>query len=309
MSSDESPTPSNERREAVREKAMQVHTQQSRARMLRRGAIGVALVAAVAVAAVVVTSTVASSVKPNLSPAEVEDDGFAVTSFTGVAGVTSAISDDATPTPTETPAADETPAAAEPTQAAVDIRVYVDYLSAGSGTFQQTNVQQLAKWVDSGAVTLSYHPVAMLTAKSNGTKYSLRAASAVACVATYAPDSLSAYNHTLLTQQPDVDSAGYTDTELADMAQASGAKNPKVVRACIEDEKYLSWAKEATERALNGIPDTDGVVLTGTPTVLVNGVPYIGALDDAQEFSQFVLTSASDAYYQATPTPTPSPTD
>ena len=38
--------------------------------------------------------------------------------------------------------------------------------------------------------------------------------------------------------------------------------------------------------------------LTGTPMVLVNGMPYVGALDDPKEFAQFVLTIASDAYYQ-----------
>ncbi len=40
--------------------------------------------------------------------------------------------------------------------------------------------------------------------------------------------------------------------------------------------------------------------------VLVNGIPYVGALDDPKEFAQFVLTSASDAYY-STPSPTVSP--
>ena len=44
--------------------------------------------------------------------------------------------------------------------------------------------------------------------------------------------------------------------------------------------------------------------------VLVNGTPYVGALDDPKEFAQFVLTIASDAYYKEprAPTPTPTPT-
>ena len=44
--------------------------------------------------------------------------------------------------------------------------------------------------------------------------------------------------------------------------------------------------------------------------ILVNGTPYVGALDDPKEFAQFVLTIASDTYYKesgATP-PTPTPT-
>ncbi|BDV31314.1 hypothetical protein Microterr_19740 [Microbacterium terricola] len=283
-----------------------MQTQQSRMRMLRRGTIGAVVVAAIVATTVIITSVVSSAVKPNLVPANAADDGFVVTSFDGIPAGSGAMDVSATPKASEDTGKSSTPAASD--QAVVDIRVYVDYLSEGSGMFQQANVQQLAQWVGTDTVSLTYYPVAMLTAKSNGTKYSLRAASAAACVAGYAPERFAAYNHTLLTQQPAVDSGGYSDTELADMAQASGVSNPKPVRACIEDEKYLSWAKEATERALEDLPDTDGLVLTGTPTVLVNGIPYIGALDDAQEFSQFVMTSASDAYYQ-TPSPTPTPSD
>ncbi len=148
----------------------------------------------------------------------------------------------------------------------------------------------------------------MLTAKSNGTKYSLRAASAAACVATHSPDTFFAFNNALLTQQPDVDSDGFTDAELADLAIASGADSPKVVRSCIEEQSFATWAKEATERALKGLPDTDDVALTGTPMILVNGTPYVGALDDPKEFAQFVLTIASDAYYKESgETPTPDP--
>ena len=76
---------------------------------------------------------------------------------------------------------------------------------------------------------------------------------------------------------------------------------------CIEEQAFASWAKSATERALQGLPDTEDVALTGTPMVLVNGMPYVGALDDPKEFAQFVLTIASDAYYK-TPTATPTPT-
>jgi hypothetical protein len=51
--------------------------------------------------------------------------------------------------------------------------------------------------------------------------------------------------------------------------------------------------KGATERAISGIPGTNGLTLTGTPMVVVNGQQYVGDMTDAAEFSQFVLTSAS----------------
>jgi protein-disulfide isomerase len=314
MSSDESPNvpAERDRRHAVREKAQQVQAQQSRARVIRTTTIAAVIVAVVAIAAVVVTWAVTSSAsQPQLSPTNVTDDGFVVTTVSGVGSApdSGAVDDEAAAqsleaVPAETPTPTQTPTAAE--QPVVDIRVYVDYLSTGSHDFQVANVQQLSKWVSEDAATLTYYPVAMLTAKSNGTKYSLRAASAAACVATHSPGAFFAFNNALLTGQPDVDSDGYTDVELANMAQASGVESPKVVRSCIEKQAFAAWAKGATERALQGLPDTKDVSLTGTPMVLVNGIPYVGALDDPKEFAQFVLTSASDAYY-STPTPTVSP--
>lgn len=318
MSSDESSnanaseSATSDRRDAVREKAQLVQVTQARSRRIRTATLVSAVVAVVVVTAVVVTWAVSSAAsRPMVSPANITDDGFVITTVSGVATEAAPGDVDATPTPepSGSASADATPSPTPtPTdQPVVDIRVYVDYLSSGSRDFQVANVAQLSKWVDEGAATLTYYPVAMLTAKSNGTKYSVRAASAAACVGTSSPATFFAFNNALLTQQPEVDSDGLSDAELADIAIATGADSPKVVRACIEEQKYVAWAKAATERALQGLPDTDGVALTGAPMVLVNGVPYVGALDDPAEFAQFVLTIASEAFYKETASPTPTP--
>jgi protein-disulfide isomerase len=303
-----------DRREAVREKAQLVHARQSRARVARRvGLSALAAVAVAAVAGVVVWSVMSTVGGRDLSPRNVTADGFAITSITGgVPDDLQAIDATPTPTPTEQAGGGAEPAETTAAPAPVDIRVYVDYLSPGAREWHLANVQQLTTWVDEGAATLTYHPVSMLTAKSNGTKYSLRAAAASACVATHAEDVFFAYNSELLTRQPAIDSDGFSNVELADLAQAIGAGDPKVVRSCIEDGDFVEWAKDATERAIEELPDTDGLSLTGTPTILVNGQPYLGVLTDAAEFSQFVLTNASDAFYKQqaellTPSPTPTP--
>jgi len=313
MSNDDSsnvPEP-NDRRSAVREKAQLVHARQKRARVIRTTALTVGAVAVVAVVATGVTLAVTSqTARPDMSPANLVHDGFAVTSVNGVAADPGGANMDSSPSPSPTASeasssAKQTPDPAATGTGAVDIRIYVDYYAPGAKQFQIANVQQLTRWVNQDAATLSYYPVAMLSAKSNGTKYSLRAASASACVATYSPDSFFAYNNALLSKQPEQGQDGFTDQQLADLAIASGADAPKVVRDCIEGEDYATWVKDATQRALSGIPDTKGVSLTGTPMVLVNGTPYAGALDDPKEFAQFVLTLSSDAYYKsALPTPT-----
>lgn len=309
MSNDETPhVPApRDRRKAVREKAQQVHVKQSRLRVLRRILVGVAGLAVVGVAtAAVVYALTEMGPKPLVQPANANDDGFLVSDVSGIPEAQDPTVDDSTAQlQTETPTPTPTPSTTA--SRTVDIRVYVDYLSTQAREFQVANAEQLGKWVSQDAATLTYYPVAMLTSKSNGTKYSLRAAGAAACVATYSPDTFFAFNDELLRQQPAVDSDGLTDDQLADLAQAKGVSSPKVVRSCIEDGEYASWARAATDRALEGIPGTD-VALTGTPMILVNGTQYVGALDDPKEFAQFVLTVASDAYYR-TPSPTPSATD
>lgn len=324
MSSDETPNVPAARstREAVREKAQKVHAQQKRARIVRRVLIGLVAVAVIGGAGAAVAFTVNSSVsKPQLSPSAIEGDGIQVTEVTGVNAPAEAMV--ATPAPEATEAG-EPEKSEEPKDAAeaVDIHIYVDYLSPGAGEFERANARQLSGWITEGAVEVTYHPVSLLTASSNGTKYSLRAAAAAACVAEHSPTQFYAYNHELLSDQPEVDSDGRTDEELADLAGAVGVDSTKKVRACIEGQDYVSWAKEATSRALEGpLPGSDALALTGAPTVVVNGKAYVGALNDPAEFSQFVLTVASDAYYQeqaepsqepepeATETSTPKPTE
>ncbi|MGN8026543.1 DsbA family protein [Microbacterium sp. 22242] len=316
MSSDETPnvpTPSHSRA-AVREKAQQVNAQQSRARILRRVGIGLAAIVVVGAAGGAVAWAVGSAIsKPSVAPSNLHDDGVLVSKgdFAKTSSGSATASPSATPTPagTPAPAPASTTSSPSPTSAGtVDIHIYVDYLSPGAGDFERANAKQLATWVEQDAATVTYHPVALLTANSNGTKYSLRAASAAACVASEQPDAFYAYNHALLSDQPKLDSDGKTDAELADLATASGVKDAKGLKDCIAKATYASWVKDATTRALDGpLPGSKKLVLTGAPTIVVNGQAYAGSLTDAAEFSQFVLSVASDAYY-GTPGPTSIPT-
>ena len=302
MSTDENPqVPARrESREAVREKAALVQAKQRRGRIARTSVISVVVVAIVAAAGVAVAwSFVSQGSQPELAPAGMQDDGVVVTSVSSAA--LAAVGADAGASPA--PATDSSAT----TTAPVEVSIYVDYLSSDSADFETANAKQIAEWVAQGAAHVSYHPVALLTAKSNGTKYSLRAAAAAACVATHEPAIFVTFNHELLAQKPAADTDGLSDKQLADIAQAAGATDPQTVRTCIEQGSFKPWVQDATTRALSTNVGTTGSPING-PTVLVNGTPYVGALDSAKEFAQFVLTIASDAYFKsATPSPTPAP--
>ncbi|MBO0979983.1 thioredoxin domain-containing protein [Microbacterium sp. SD291] len=312
MSSDETPNVPTTRnsREAVREKAQQVHAQQSRARLMRRIIIGAVAVVAIGAIGTAVTMAVSAQVsKPQLTPGGMDEDGIRITDISAVASSEETLE---TPAPTPSEAGSSETPTPEPTAtgSSVDIHVYVDYLSPDAGEFERANARLLANWITEGAATVTYHPVALLTASSNGTKYSLRAAAAAACVATHSPEQFYAFNHDLLDDQPEVNTDGFSDVELADIAGAVGVDHVKSVRSCIEDQDFLNWAKDATSRALEGpLVGSEDLVLTSAPMIVINGVAYVGALDDPAELSQFVFTVANDAYYaEETQTPTPTPT-
>jgi protein-disulfide isomerase len=184
------------------------------------------------------------------------------------------------------------PVASQPS-GVTDIRIFVDYLCPFCGQFEATNADQIAAWVSSGDATLEIHPISILDRASLGTKYSTRAANAMACVANYSPDNAFDLSALLFTNQPEESSEGLSDTDLKDLARKAGAASLSKVDSCIDDQEFGSWVADASARAIQEpVPGTDLGPVQGTPTVLVNGRQYTGPLDDADAFAQFMQRTA-----------------
>jgi len=192
-----------------------------------------------------------------------------------------------------------------------NIRIYVDYLCPFCGDFETTNGEQIATWVESGAATVEIHPIAILTGRSAGSQYSLRAANSAACVANYSPDDFYAFNSALFVDQPEENTVGHSDSDLQEIVRSAGVSTSlSEIDTCIEDETYKSWAIAATDRATTGpIPNSPLDAIASTPTVLVDGKQYQGSLEDPNEFAAFVLQSAGESYSTSTPTPTAPPAE
>lgn len=288
------PVSKNDRREAARQKANELRAAQRkkdlRNRVLVQGGIIVAVLAVVAIVAVIVVT----SIRPaSNGPANMASDGIVIGQ--GLAAV---------PTEALAAGADPVPTADDP--AVAQIRVYVDYLCPYCGDFERANGDQMESLIESGAATVEVHPIAILTAKSAGTQYSLRAANAAACVADSSPDSFWAFNSALFADQPAEGTEGLTDEQLVATAATAGATG---VEDCIEDQDFAGFVQSATDRAKEGpLPGTDVEKVEGTPTILVNGRQYTGSLEDTEEFRAFVLQASSDTYSTSTPTPTPTET-
>jgi protein-disulfide isomerase len=287
----------NDRREAAREKARQLREEQKKRDRRNRVFLQSGIIVGVLAIAAVVVLIIVSAIRPPVpGPANMASDGVVI--GTGLKVV-----------PTESLAADASPIATtpDPSGSVVSIRMYIDYLCPFCGEFEKTNGDQLGDWAKSGAATVEVHPIAILTSHSAGTKYSLRAANAAACVANYSGDQFWAFHRLLFDNQPQEGGPGLTDAQIKGYVSSAGAKNVDKIDKCIDDGTYKTWVANATDRTLAGpIPNSNVSKLTGTPLVIVNGKQYTGSLTSADDFKAFVLQAQGDAYSTATPSPSPS---
>lgn len=139
-----------------------------------------------------------------------------------------------------------------------EVDVFVDFMCPICGDFESAYGEQLQSAAASDDITLNIHPVSILDRYSQNTKYSTRAASAAYCVAENAPDSFLDFFNFMFANQPQENTAGYTDEELAAYAEQVGAG---AAADCIADGTYMDFVGDQTKAQ----------EIQGTPTVEVNG--------------------------------------
>jgi len=291
----------DERRAKARQKARKIRLRhekkERRKRVLLQGTIALTVVAIIAIIAVVLIDS-ERPVGPG--PRNMASDGIRIgEDFTAV--TTPALAAGASPLVPEANAA-----------GVVDIQIALDYLCLVCAEFEATNADFIRTLVESGAATIEYRPIAVLTSRSAGTEYSLRAANAAACVANSAPDSFFEFNERLFADQPDEGTPGLDDSRLIELAAASGAGSA-VIEDCVTERTFESWVKIVTDRALKGplaIRDAEVDRIEAPPAIFVNGQKFEFSYPFNQgEFAQFVLQAAGDEFStNPTPTPTPTPT-
>jgi protein-disulfide isomerase len=290
------------RREEAREKARLIREQhkkqEKRSVRMVRGIIALSSIAVLGIVAIVILTSI-PRVGPG--PSNMLSDGIVI----GENYV-------ATPTPALRAGQLPIPTKRETGSDVISIQIYVDYFCTTCKAFEEANGEQISKWVKSGAATLEVHPLAILDRVSQGSRYSSRAANAAGCVANFSPDTFYAFHQLMFAKQPDENTSGLSDTELQDIVVQSHANNVSIIKKCIADQTFRTWVSEAKDRALTGpIPNSNVETVSTTPTVIVNGVKYPGAANDAVAFSAFVVQAAGTSFNEnvtATPTPTPEPT-
>ena len=260
----------NQRRQEAREKARQMREQQSkqskRKKIITQSSVAVALLAVIAVVTFFITSSMAPA---GPGPRNMLSDGIKV-GQNFVAERTAALQPEQAPV-----------LSSENPDGVAAINIFIDYSCPACAQFEAVHSEQFRSWLESGTVTIEYHPLSFRDPQTAGQRYATRSGNAAACVADLDPDSFFDYSEALLLNQPlPPEQVSLTDDELIALADQSGVGNLAEVESCIRDERFADWLDAATERAMGTGPvpvrNSEVPVIRGTPTVLVNGRQYQG---------------------------------
>lgn len=148
------------------------------------------------------------------------------------------------------------------------VDVYLDFLCPHCATFADNNGSDLQELAEAGTITLRVHPRPMLDANSSPAGYSGRAANAAVCAYAEDPALWFPVEEALFDEQPGAE--GLTDQELTEVVTDAGASD--AVGECITAGTYLPWIQDVVEPQARESTQ-------GTPTVLIDGVQYTGAID------------------------------
>jgi protein-disulfide isomerase len=175
-----------------------------------------------------------------------------------------------------------------------EIVVYIDYQCPVCQAFDVPNESQLRSWVDTGVATLEIRPISFLD-RGSLNNYSSRATNAAMCIANFEPDSFFDYNGILMINQPAEQTEGPSDDDLFGFAADAGAGTEEV-KGCIQAKSFGDYIEQHTQQVLNN--PQDGISVSGTPTITVNGKQYTWAtgeeLVSPENFAQFVQSASAE---------------
>lgn len=173
------------------------------------------------------------------------------------------------------------------------IQVYQDYRCPYCAHFAAANGDTLDAVLDQGAAAVEVHALTFLDRVAPDSYYSSRAAGALACIADSHPTAAWDANAALLDPavQPSESAPGPDAPALLAAIEDATGPLPEATRSCITRDTFVPFSAALTEWVFaNPVPHAKdpGLGVSGTPLVVVNGVPYPGDPADARAFRAFL---------------------
>ena len=161
----------NQRRQEARDKARQMREQQSkqskRKKIVIQSSVAIAVVAIIAIVTFFITSSMAPA---GPGPRNMASDGIKIGQGF-VAERTDALQPDQAPV-----------LSSENPDGVAAINIFVDYSCPACAQFEAIHSEQFRSWLESGTVTIEYHPLSFRDPQTAGQRYATRSGNAVACV-------------------------------------------------------------------------------------------------------------------------------
>jgi protein-disulfide isomerase len=167
--------------------------------------------------------------------------------------------------------------------APVTVEIVLDYMCPACGKFEQANGDELDRLIQAGTAKAELRPISFLDRTSQGSRYSTRAANAMATVADRAPEKVWAFHNAMYANQPQEGTRGLNDQQIAELATHAGV-GQDVVDA-FDDRVFEPWVAKVTQAAFDS-------GLTGTPTVKINGTVFEGDVYRAGPLTQAIEAAA-----------------
>lgn len=178
----------------------------------------------------------------------------------------------------------------------VTVEIYADYMCPACGAFEADFGEMLEERLAAGDIALGVHPISFLDRLSGGTAYSTRAANLFACTVDQQPGAAFSLHRELLDSsvQPEEGTTGLDNERLLSIAEGVGVDVDQAFTECVEQQQFSDFVTQTTNDVLNGqgvLGLKAGETLAGgvgnaepgspqtlysTPTVIVNGVEWVG---------------------------------
>lgn len=160
------------------------------------------------------------------------------------------------------------------------IELYLDYDCPHCKEFEDTNAKFIDSLLEEKKATVEYKPIVVI-----GSNLSISGGNAAACVAEYAPNSFNEVNTKLFEQH------GKQNVSVSKTVKSLGIEGDagKQVNDCISSKVFSKWLVKASEQALDRKDDKGQQMVTGTPTVIIDGVKYPYAPDQFQTFMNAMI--------------------
>lgn len=163
-----------------------------------------------------------------------------------------------------------------------NVEIFLDYDCPHCKEFEDMSSNYLNSLLDEGTATVEYKPIVVI-----GSNLSISGGNAAACVAEYAPDRFNDL-HTKLFEMNGQQNVSVSKTvKSLNIAGEAGEQ----VQKCVSSKVYSNWLDKATAEAMSKTDKDGKPVVTGTPTILIDGVKYPYSPDQFTTFMDMVLES------------------